>query len=288
MIKLYRLACVGIFCCTAIADATATTTFTTIDFPGASITAATGVNVHGDVVGWYEGRNGIAGFLATEGSFTSIEVPHALMTVANAINDSKQIVGYYKNPESEVWGGFLFDGQVFTPINYPGGLATLVFGVNNGGTIVGAYNADSRKPHWHGFVYNAGHYATLDPTGDYREVQLFGISNSGAIVGEGVPHWAFRHRGLRYGNGAFKIMNVPDADATEARGLNDTGVVVGIYFPPGQQQTKCFAFAKGRFQHVAVPDAINIECTGINDLGQIVGFFTDSQQKEHGFLSRSQ
>jgi probable HAF family extracellular repeat protein len=75
--------------------------FTRIDFPGASLTVASGINNRGQVVGGYldaEGRP--HGFLWDKGRFTTIDVPGAPNTVAFGINDRGQIVGTYENPDA--------------------------------------------------------------------------------------------------------------------------------------------------------------------------------------------
>ncbi len=67
-------------------------TFTTIDFPGASFTAAQGINPRGDIVGNYIA--GVThGYLLSGGEFTSIDFPGASFTCARAINPRGDIVG---------------------------------------------------------------------------------------------------------------------------------------------------------------------------------------------------
>ena len=54
---------------------------TTIDYPGASDTFASGINNAGQVVGYYEDASGdidAHGFLESGGSFTTINVPGAV------------------------------------------------------------------------------------------------------------------------------------------------------------------------------------------------------------------
>jgi hypothetical protein len=70
--------------------------FTTIDVPGATATAVTGINGSGQIVGWFGSPpSGLArGFVDTGGSFTTIDVPGTTVTQALRINDSGQIVGH--------------------------------------------------------------------------------------------------------------------------------------------------------------------------------------------------
>ena len=75
-------------------------TFTFIDVPGATFTAAFGINDAGQIVGYDATGAEIHGFLYSGGSFTPIDVPGATVTAAYGINASGQIVGdYYVNPQ---------------------------------------------------------------------------------------------------------------------------------------------------------------------------------------------
>src|SRR4051812_42092685 len=69
--------------------------FTPIDVPGASLTAAAGINDTGQIVGEFVDSTGIHGFLNTGGSFIPIDVPGAFSTFAQNINDAGQIVGIF-------------------------------------------------------------------------------------------------------------------------------------------------------------------------------------------------
>ena len=68
--------------------------FTTIDFPGAGLTVANGVNQNGEIVGFYRmalqsgGLGPIRGFLLSNGQFTTIHVPGVARTRAFGINNA--------------------------------------------------------------------------------------------------------------------------------------------------------------------------------------------------------
>src|SRR5579864_2007901 len=60
--------------------------FTTIDFPGAVLTNAWGINPAGEIVGVYKDTAGQQhGFLLSWGHFTSIDYPGAIATDARGI-----------------------------------------------------------------------------------------------------------------------------------------------------------------------------------------------------------
>lgn len=111
--------------------------YTTIDFPSAGDTGATGVNNLGHIVGCYSlcGR----GFLYTPqtSAFTPIDFPGAVSTQASDINDLGHIVGVYD--DGIRLHGFLYDGNGFTAIDAPGAFLTSLSGINNLGQITGHY-----------------------------------------------------------------------------------------------------------------------------------------------------
>lgn len=90
--------------------------FTTLDFPGATSTAAFGLNKVGQVVGTYTDSAGlIHGFIWTNGTGFQgpVDDPNGLgATIINGINDKGVIVGFYGSCAS---GGTTCDGFVGTP-----------------------------------------------------------------------------------------------------------------------------------------------------------------------------
>lgn len=65
-----------------------TTTFTSIDVPGALVTVARGINPQGEIVGWYvdSATQRQRGYLWSKGEFTWIDVPGATHTIVHANN----------------------------------------------------------------------------------------------------------------------------------------------------------------------------------------------------------
>jgi len=75
-------------------------TYTSIDYPGASVTQVNGINNTGTIVGEYGGQDVLAiggyGFTLSGTTYSSpMDYPGALMTYALAINDAGTVVGYY-------------------------------------------------------------------------------------------------------------------------------------------------------------------------------------------------
>jgi hypothetical protein len=93
--------------------------FTTIDVPGANgITAASGINDSGQIVGYFRDALAFHGFLDTGGSFTTIDAPDEdfeLYTSVGGINNSGQIVGLGIFDGWD-YGGFVY-GRELQPIH---------------------------------------------------------------------------------------------------------------------------------------------------------------------------
>jgi len=106
-------------------------TWTTIDYPGALITQACGINSAGDIVGIFNAGQGVQSYLLSGGVFTTIQYTDANSTTfAYGINDAGDVVGTFVDPGG-FRGGFLKQGSTFTPINFPGSSSTIAWGVNN-------------------------------------------------------------------------------------------------------------------------------------------------------------
>jgi uncharacterized membrane protein len=105
--------------------------------PGAILTAAQGINDHGDIVGIYTRDGGIFhGFLLTRGSLITIDVPGVTTTIAWRINNTGEIVGI---TEGTAERGFLLSHGQFVAIDVPGASSTQATGINDRGQVVGAF-----------------------------------------------------------------------------------------------------------------------------------------------------
>ncbi len=121
--------------------------FTTINVPGASGTAAAGINSLGQIVGSFADSTGRHGFLDTNGVFTKIDFPGTTFTEPFGINNSGQIVGAF---DGSIGHAFLDSNGVFSTINFPGGdFESVAKGINNAGQIVGSdfFENEIRRRH---------------------------------------------------------------------------------------------------------------------------------------------
>jgi uncharacterized membrane protein len=137
--------------------------FTSIDFPGATLSQAWKINSHSDIVGSYQDTSGLYhGFLWRDGVFTAINFPGAERTFAFGINDRGDIVGSYCNaPDcspAQLFANnhaFLLSGGDFASFDFPGGAErTVGFAINAHGDIAGTYRDAAGRGH--GFLISKG------------------------------------------------------------------------------------------------------------------------------------
>jgi probable HAF family extracellular repeat protein len=106
--------------------------FTTLNVPGASLTALAGINNSGQIVGLSETGSAGTAFLYNGSSFTTLAVG-ANYTFASGISNSVEIVGGYFDTQ---WHGYSKTGSTYTAIDVPGAGGTMAIGVNNSGQIL--------------------------------------------------------------------------------------------------------------------------------------------------------
>jgi len=231
-------------------------------------------------------------------TYTTINDPFTTVqnTAAYGINDKGQIVGYYQN-SSYTFEGFLYSSGTYTTLYDPSATfdgGTSADGINDKGQIVGYYGNDSGA---HGFLYNHGHYVTLNDLHGTKGTFANGINDNGQIVGyyldsNGVEH-GFIYDRLTH---TYKTLNDPFAgtengEGTEAQGINDKGQIVGSYID-SKGAVHGFLYSHGHYIALNDPSAgrgtleneIGTVANGINDKGQVVGSYTDDNGVAHGFV----
>ena len=269
--------------------------YTTLDFPGSTRTRAIGVNNQGTVVGRYRLSGVIHGFIYQNGRYTSLDVPGATGTYPQGINDSGQIVGtfYDANGNSH---GFSYSAGGFKAIDFPGGLGTQVWGVNDAGIIVGNYYDPVNFTPFgynvvHAFQLANGVFTTVDAPLFAYESAIYGLNNSGAMVGgydtDGDQSQNYAFSGLPKNFTPFTLPGAPGPQAwapgTDSQtipfGLNNQNDVVGFYYEFGDSfdffpQAFVWYGQNKTWQRLNVPGPLYTWYTdfyGINDQGMIVG-----------------
>jgi probable HAF family extracellular repeat protein len=279
------------------------TTYTIKAFivPGSTATWATGINNHGQVVGYYSGYisgpeggytgETVSGFIKTGATFADFNLfgvsyfGGSQVTYPTGINNSGQIVGIYgqwfgPGPPRGPWStnanthyptGFIATiGGGVTSFRVPGSAATHAAGINDSGQVVGNYFSGwwGDAPRY-GFIKTGENFADLlTPSSwePYASESMFptAINNSGQVVGVTLTTHGFA--GFIATNGILTSLQVPGSLSTYPNGINNLGQVVGDY--QDKSGMHGFIYAGGTFTTLDFPGPI----TGINDLGQIVGY----------------
>jgi len=231
-------------------------TFTTIDYPGALFTVASGINSEGAIAGWYAMAN----------------VP---------------------GPLTERHGFLLRDG-VFIAVDPPGSVFTNPLGVNSEGDVVGRFCialpcGRSGSGNYYGFRWRDGETVTIDAP-NARETNAWKSSANGEVVGgfreTGGPNRLFLLQG-----DLFTLFDLPGAlpVTQENGGINARGDIVGTYCvvapcelaSPG---THGFLLRRGELTTIDFPGAMATNANGINASGDITGNYRDAAGANHGYL----
>jgi hypothetical protein len=267
--------------------------FSSIDFPGAESTLASGINAAGDIVGFYQ-RVGEApskghGFLLRGGTFASIDFPDAAITGARGISPGGDIVGDYTLPGEPRLNhhGYLLTRQgEFFKVDFPGHISTIATRILPDGTILGCLHDTDRMSTMHGIVASRQGFTEFDlPT-----TMHMGATPDGTKIAGLFTDMTGRGRGyLLDGINFIPFDAVPGATLTAASDINPSGEIVGYYSVLPVAAGKLHGFLVTNdwdFMTIDVPGADSTSAYGINSGGDIVGEYVDTTGKSHGFLAR--
>ena len=282
------LAMVAIWTVSANADGPGR--FTTIDYPGAVLTQALGINPRGDIVGSYVDSGNVEhGFLLRNGAFTSFDYPTAVWTEGWGISPSGDIVGQYGLPDKTTHGFRLRKGT-FTAIDVPNQPNTMPAKINADGTIVGCYhvnnsNGGTNVNTMYGFAMAPGGVITSHPM---VRTMNNGVNPQGDIVGfyndpaTGRALWSYLiHDGII----SWFQFSATDL-VTQAWDISPSGDIVG-FRRDAAGLFHALLMVRGAMTSFDVEGATQTRAFGINASGDIVGYYVKAGVT-HGFLlSRS-
>jgi probable HAF family extracellular repeat protein len=206
------------------------------------------INNAGELVGHYlTASKSEAGFLysTSKGTFVTIIPPGATNGGALDINNSGEIVGWY-SVGSGPQIAFLYSNDKYIPVSSPSKTLTSIefTGINDSGTIAGTIFSNTQ---FEGFTYSAGKFSNYIKVPDAVWTKVFGISDSGEIVGDYKDSSTGKTHGFSYAGGKFTDIYVPDSTATAAYGISyTTGQIVGAY-SLGSGAITGFLFKNGAF-----------------------------------------
>jgi uncharacterized membrane protein len=262
--------------------------YTSIDFPGAVLTNAQGINAGGEIVGSYNDSGTPSkthGYVLSGGQFRSIDFPGARVTNARGIGPSGDIVGSYQT-QTETGAvpnhGFLLSNRgEFSKIDYPGHINTIAQRILPDGTILGCYHDNDTMESMHGMMLTRTGFEAIP---EEMSMHNGATPNRRLIVGLFTDMMDNRGKAYFVNRGRFQPFEVPGATFTAAWDLNPAGVAVGNY-RDAKGRFHGFQFDGTTFRDVDFPGASATRVFGINAGGDMVGTYVDTAGKTHGFLA---
>ena len=266
--------------------------YTSIDYPGALLTTAFGINNKGNIVGFYQdGNHNSHGYVYDQGSsrFSSIDYSNSVCTTgtdARGINKQGDIVGTCTDTAGNFYGYLLRDG-VFSPVQAPGHLSTIAQRISSDGRIVGCIHDTNTSTTMFGmshdssgFNFFGGMFGGPDGIGFMNN----GVSTGGRrLVGFFMDMSFNRVRSYIARKGVTTTFDYPSATLTQAWDVNPDGDVVGVYRDTDGRIHGYLRSAEGEFTPIDFPGATLTRAFGINANGDIVGTYVASGV-QHGFL----
>ena len=265
--------------------------FTPIDFPGAVLTNAQGINDQGEIVGFYtDGGGRTHGFVQSGGHFRSVDYPNADATQALGIGPAGDIVGTYQRAgePGPIAGAIPIHGFLMTrrggffKVDYPGHQNTIAQRILPDGTILGCFHDDDRMMSMFAMaVSRRGFEQIPEPMSMHN-----GATPDGQMI-VGLYTDMVDGRGKAYiiRRGAFSALEVPGATQTAAWDVSPSGLVVGVY-RDAAGAFHGFQYDGQAFGRVDVPGATATRVFGVNVHGDMVGAFVDASGRTHGFLAQ--
>jgi len=288
-----RLFWLGLFLMGACIPSRAQLTFTSIDFPGGTLTTTRGINNNGDIVGSYRITPPRHALLIRAASYVPLAPTSVLGTnfsEAFKSNDSGDVVGDFIGDDGFTHG-FLLNDAGITTLDFPGASDTIAFGINESGTVAGYWDlldAFGNLIAYHGFTWRSGIFSEVDFPGAI-DTGVTGINAAGDLVGfwdTGVAS-PIGH-GFVFSHGTFTSFDVPvtGATVTQANDINASGQIVGTYID-ANGLLHGFLMGRGAFSTIDFPGAGQTSAWGINSAGQIVGNYSIVPGGvPHGFLAQ--
>jgi uncharacterized membrane protein len=273
-------------------DARATTyTYTAVNAPGASSTAAYAINDSGEIVGVITGGEcsvtsdqQSCGFVDVKGKFTTVACELENATDFFDISNADEVVGatlFFGGVGGIMWGG----NELCNPIGPSGPSTSEAWGVS-AGNIAGWYVNSAGNFEGYHFAAKTGKYVNVKCAG-WTNTRVYGINVNNALVGDvstGTAAAPGAFHAMLFEGGKCTIFNFPKAVSTSAKGINNNGLISGWYT---DSAGKFHGFVKNgsTFTALNFPKATQTQAYHLNENGQIAGIYTDTASVNHGFIA---
>jgi uncharacterized membrane protein len=258
--------------------------YTTFDVPGATLTAAQGINPRGDVVGFADVGGQRHGFLVRDGDTTMIDYPGAAGTDARGLSPDGDIVGGYwlpGEPAVNIHGYRLTNHGEFERVDYPGHTNTIPQRVLPDGTILGCRHDENTMETMHGIV--------MARSGNWELEQPASMNNGATpdgrlITGLYTNMMNGRTEGYVFEDGVFTPFIVPGSTFTAAWDMNPGSEIAGVY-RDASGFFHGFVRRGDDYTTLDVPGASATRAFGINPRGDVVGSYV-AGGRTHAFVAR--
>jgi hypothetical protein len=249
--------------------------YSSIHYPDALATTASGINARGDIVGSYVDKDLIShGFVLRDGVFTTIDVPDAAGTDARGINPAGDIVGGYwlpGEPAGNIHGYLLRRDGRLEYIDYPGQINTIPQRLLPDGTILGCYHGSDMMMSMFGMWMRGAAFGAIEQDASMTNgatPDLSVIAGLFTDMTEPAPRAAW---GFVIENGVFTRFRVPGSNQTAVWDVSPGGALVGVYRIG--TQIHGFLLEEGQYTSIDYPGATLTRAFGINAGGDIVGAY---------------
>ena len=249
--------------------------YSSIHYPGALATSASGINARGDIVGSYVGADRVShGFVLRDGAFTTIDVPGAAGTDARGINPAGDIVGGYwlpGEPPENIHGYLLRRDGRLEYIDYPGEINTIPQRLLPDGTILGCYHGTDTMMSMFGMWIRGTASGAIEQDASMNNGATPDLSIIAGLftdMNEPAPRAPW---GYVIENGVFTRFRVPGSNLTAVWDVSPGGALVGVYRVG--TRTRGFLLEDGQYTTIEYPGATVTRAFGINAGGDIVGVY---------------
>ncbi len=210
-------------------DSVSSGEYSTIDFPGASYTAATGINDNKEIAGYYGAPGsrkwvgsvapGDHGYVYRGTQFATLDYPNSTGTRLEAINNSGDAIGESLSPPV----GFIYSNGRFQAITCPDSKPARPIGLNNKGEVVGMC-AGQRA-----FLLSSGVVSMIDLHAPFPVDQIVpsSINDNGDIAGLYFVNKT-RHGFVLIHGPNPEFVLVDDGPNTLVHGINNRKQIVGF------------------------------------------------------------
>lgn len=248
--------------------------------PGDSVSVATDLNNHGEVVGTTGSASSGRAFIWRGGVMTELAPLPAESdnSAPYAINDHGQVIGQYRQVNGGSSAGFLWDSGTVSSIG-------LAFELNNAGQSVGASDTSPTQA----MLWDGTTATVLGALPSTTGTVAWDINESGRVVGHGVRAGG-SYTALLWENGNTTEIGDLAGGAYDsiAAGINDLGQVVGtgtVATSAGGSASHAFLWDRGVMTDLGDLPGGNDLSVGldINNAGQVVGY-SSADFIDHGFL----